>query len=143
RHSNEVKTGSKQNAENRIDEELHEQVPADAPRRVVERLCHQIQLTESDKPKKTIPQVLPVDQHEHRKNEDNSRTCQQRKERFEKIGELGQFIASGLDDLDGHRSSRGLGRGSLLRILRRRRGNGYRRIRARELLSNFFSAVGG
>ena len=38
-----------------IDQELHEQVPADALRRVVERLRHYVQLTESDKPEKSIP----------------------------------------------------------------------------------------
>ena len=67
-----VKTKTKQRSKARIDQELHQQVPADAARRVVERLRHEVQLAEPDQPQKTVPQVFSLQQHEDRKDEDHS-----------------------------------------------------------------------
>jgi len=52
---------------------------ADTLGRVVERLRHDVDLTESDQPEQTMSQVESLDQHEDREDEDKSQQCQRLK----------------------------------------------------------------
>src|ERR1039458_2551431 len=115
-HANPVQTESEQSSKAGIDQDLHQQVSADTLRSVVEHLRHDVDLTESDQPEKAMSQVVSLDQHEDREDEDKSGHCQRPKNGLNQIANVLQFICRRLHDLYRQGNPRSTRRSALLPI---------------------------
>ena len=114
-HADQPQSDADGNAVGRIHDKLHQQVPTHALGGVAQRLGGAVQVSATDQPDEAVAQVLPLQQHEHHKHDDDACGRQRFDQRTDDRLQHLQRCRVGLPDLNGDRLR--LGR---LRLERRR-----------------------
>ena len=83
RHGEEVEPDAGGNAVHQIDKRLHQQLSADAGRRLVKRLCGDGQLAVPDQSNQTVAQIPALEQHEDDRHEHEPGGSQRSEDRTE------------------------------------------------------------
>jgi hypothetical protein len=96
-NADQVQAQSAQDAKAAIHQELHQQVPADPVRCVVERLRHHVQLIESNQAEQTIAQVALFDQQEHAENQNDAEFAERSQKGLGQIAHILQFVRGFFD----------------------------------------------